>query len=91
MVFLFACLFFNPRLLFFFDRRGRFGLTRFEFLYFSGSVDQFLFAGVEGVAVSANFHLDFFTGGTDNERVSTATEDLGFGEVCRMNLCFSHA
>jgi hypothetical protein len=43
----------------------------------SGSINEFLFAGKEGVAGGANFHLDAFDGGTGLDYIPAGAGNSG--------------
>ena len=64
---------------------GGFGL---EFLDTSGSVNQFLFAGKEGVTSATDFHIDLIFGGASNKRITTSAFDLAIFVIFRMNVFF---
>ena len=46
----------------FFGRSRSLGASRLEFFHLAGGVNQFFFAGVEGMALVANFNVNFRLG-----------------------------
>jgi len=65
-----------------------FGSALFEFIYCPGNVQQVLAAGIEGMAVGANFNMQFLFGGTGDKGVATGANDLGIRKILWVNLVF---
>jgi len=73
----FLCLWFNLR-----------GAARLELLHASCGVDELLFAGVERMALCANFNADLFLSGAGYERVAAGADDLRLWKIVRVDSCF---
>lgn len=70
-----------------FDFRG-FGSALFEFINGAGHVDQVLLAGIERMAVGANFNMELFFSRAGGKDVAAGADDLGFGEVLGVEIVF---
>ena len=71
----------------FLDRLGfgfRFFAARPEFLDASGGIDELLAAGVERMALAADFNFDLGHGGADGKSISAGAGDLGLGMIIRV-------
>ncbi len=66
-----------------------FSSSGFEAFNPPGGVYEFLFAGVEGVALGADINAYLRPGGADRERIAAGAAHLGFREILRMNI-FGH-
>jgi len=64
----------------------RFGSSDFEFFHPSRSIYKFFFAGVEGVAVAADFHVDFFFCRSNNKYLPASAADFGISVVLWMSI-----
>jgi hypothetical protein len=60
----------------------------FEFIDGAGDIQQILLAGVERMAIGANFNMEFLFGGTRFECMSASTNYFGVGEICRVEILF---
>ncbi len=78
----------RPRL--FHCLRGGFCLARLETLHAASRVDELILAGVERVALGADFHMDFLASGPHGERVSAAAVNSGFRIIGRVNIGLCH-
>lgn len=81
-------LLFCPRLLRCFRCRRGFGAALLEAFDAARGIDQGLFAGIEGMALGANFDMNRLFGRAGCKGVATATGDLGGGEVLGVELIF---
>ena len=70
-----------------FECRGFSGLF-LEFINGASRVNQVLFAGVERVAIGANFNMQLLLGGTGLESVATGANYLGIGEILWVEVFF---
>ena len=57
-----------------------------EFFHATGGVNNFFFAGIEGVALRTDFNGELWFGGADSKRGAAGTFNLGFFEVSRFFL-----
>ena len=58
------------------------------FLNASSSVNHLFFARIERMAIGADFNLQFLFGRSSFNNVAAGTGNLGFGEVCRVDILF---
>jgi hypothetical protein len=71
-------------------RRIRLRILPAESLYASGSIDQALFAGKEGVANRANFHVNVALVSRPGLKVASACAKNAHGGVMRMDFFLGH-
>ncbi len=79
-------LFTNPR--FFHNLRRSFCSPRLKPFHSASGVYQFLFSGIERMAFVANFNAELFFRGSDGKRIAAVAADVGFGEICGVDIFF---
>ena len=65
-----------------------FGAAGFEAFHPAGYVNQLLLAGIEGMAVRADFHPDFFLGGAGSKTIAAGAGHFGLTEINGVNVLF---
>ncbi len=68
--------------------RDSFRAASLEFLDAAGGIDQFVFTGIEWMALRADFNFNFRLGGSNRECIAAGATHLGIFIICRMNVCF---
>ena len=68
--------------------RGHLGALGLKLLNFTGGVDQLLLAGVERVAVRADFNGNFAQGGTEGKDLPATAGGLGLIKILRVDAFF---
>ncbi len=63
-------------------------LTLLKLFHAAGGVNQFLFAGVKGVAIAADFNVNFRLGGADSVSFPASAADNSFIVICWMYIWF---
>jgi hypothetical protein len=67
---------------------GFYVITLVETFNTSGGIHHAAFAGEEGMAITADFNLEFLLGGAGGELIAAGTDYLGVSKVFGMNLFF---
>ena len=57
-----------------------------EFLHAAGSVDNLVVAGIERVALAADFHIELLGGRTERQFSPASTGNDRTGVICRMSI-----
>ena len=59
-----------------------------EFLYAAGSINEFLFAGIERMAGAANFHMEFLAGAASGKGIAASANNFGFSKIGWVEVLF---
>ena len=68
-----------------------FGHALFELVDGPGRVNQVLFAGVEGMAIVANFNMQLLLGRAGGEGVAAGANDFGISEILWVESVFHNS